>query len=229
MVTRGARAKRRVASIAVGSALALLAAGPTAARPEKQSEAIRYYRLGTVQFEQGKTLDAIESLKKAIHLDAKYDEAHYYLGYIYMQQSEPDRAVKELKKAIGINPYFTDAHNQLGIAYRDMAKYDRAMEEFQIALNDKAYRTPERIHLNIGYLYLKQEKYPEAIASFERAVSLNAQYARGMLGLATAYQASGKRDLAEKEFRRVIETAPDTPEAAQARQALDQKGGQAGS
>src|SRR2546428_172319 len=49
--------------------------------PDKRDEALRYYRLGQLQMEQGKTLKAIESVDKALKLDPENSEAHYLLGF----------------------------------------------------------------------------------------------------------------------------------------------------
>ena len=203
----------------------------TAARPRtaKRDEAQRHFRLARMQFEQGKTQESIESVRMALKLDPDLAEAHYYLGFIHYQQSEYKPAEKEFRKAIGLNPYYTDAHNHLGLVYRELEKYDRALEEFHTALNDKAYRSQEKIHFNIGHLYLARNMYPEAIASFQKAILLSPGYLRGILGLGTAYSRAGQQGLAEKELRKVVALGPDSPEAAEARQLLGLKVKQAGS
>lgn len=216
------------------SAVALVCAlGATGAwartNPERRDESLRYYRLSQVQLEQGKTLQAIESVDKALKLDPENAEAHYLLGFIHYQQSEYKEAEKEFKKALKLNPYYTDAHNHLGLVYRETKDYDKALSEFHAALNDKAYQSPERIHLNIGYLYLERGMYTEAIASFQKSVALSPGYLRGRLGLGTAYSKSGQKDLADKELRKVVALGPDSPEAAEARQLLERKVKQAGS
>jgi Tfp pilus assembly protein PilF len=198
-------------------------------RSSAEADAQRYYRLGQTQFEQGKTLQAIESLKKAIEMDPKLAEAQNYLGIVYLQQSDPSRAAKCLKKAVDINPYYTDAHNTLGVAYKELGKYDRARSEFETALKDKTYPTPEKIHLNMGHLYLTQGKYPEAIRSFEQALTIKPSYLRGILGLGLAYQKSGRAELATRKFQDVVRLGPESPEAAEARQLLIGQGKRDGS
>lgn len=189
-------------------------------RSEREAEAQRHYRLGQIQFEQGKTLQSIESLRKAVSLNPQLAEAHNYLGFVYLQQSRHKEALREFKQAVQINPYFTDAHNHLGLAYRELKDYDRALKAFETALNDRSYRSQEKIHLNIGHLYLARGMYAEAIGSFEKAVAINPQYLRGFLGLGTAYQRWGRVDLAERELRKVVALGPESPEAAEARQLL---------
>jgi type IV pilus biogenesis/stability protein PilW len=196
---------------------------------EKKDESQRYYRLSQVQFEQGKTMQALESMNKALKLDPHNAEAHYFLGFMRYQQSEYKPAEKEFRRAIKLNPYFTDAHNHLGLVYREMKEYDKALAEFDAALNDKSYKSQERIHFNIGHLYLARNMIPEAIASFQKAIALNPNYQRGFLGLGTAYSRAGQKDLAEKALRKVVALGPDSPEAVEARQLLDGKVKQAGS
>jgi Flp pilus assembly protein TadD len=207
-------------------ALAFLAAPfdlTARSKSERETEALRHYRFGQMQFEQGKTMPAIESLRKAVSLNPNLAEAHYYLGYVHLQQSQHKEALRGLKKAVRINPYYTDAHNLLGVAYRELKDYDRALEAFETALNDRSYKSQEKIHLNIGHLYLARGIFAEAIRSFEKAVAINPKYLRGFLGLGAAYQRWGRGDLAEQELRKVVALGPGSPEAAEARQLLAQQ------
>jgi type IV pilus assembly protein PilF len=224
------RAHRRASWLAASLGIALLAAPAWArSRSSIEADAQRYYRLGQTEFEQGKTQQAIESLKKAIGIDPKMAEAYNYLGVVYLAQSDPEQAAKYLRKAVDLNPFYTDAHNSLGVAYRKEKKFDRALGEFNAALKDKTYATPEKIHLNLGYLYLDQGKGTEAAASFQEALRTRPDYLLGMLGLGVAYQRLGQRDLAEQQFRKVVQLGPDSSEAAQARQLLGGKAKQEGS
>lgn len=211
--------------------LLLCPAVPSEARPRtaRQEESQRYLRLSRIQFEQGKTQEALEAVNSALKLDSANSEAHYFLGEIRYQLSEFKPAMKSFKKALQLNPYFTDAHNHLGLVYREIQEYDKALEEFHTALNDKSYRSPEKIHFNIGHLYLARKMYPEAIASFQKAIQVSPAYLRGILGLGTAYVRSGQKGLAEKELQKVVALDPDSPEAAEARQLLGLKVKQAGS
>jgi Tfp pilus assembly protein PilF len=210
--------------VATGLLAALSLAVPVAAaarsRAEKRDQAMRYYRLGQVQYEQGKTSPAIEAIEKALSIDPDFAEAHNYLGFIHLQQSELKEAERAFRRAVKIDPYFTDAWMNLGLAYRERQKFDQALDAFGRALNDKTYRSTEKIHFNVGHLHLARGDYPEAIRSFEQALQSNPKYLRGILGLAMAYDRSGRPDLAERELRRVLSLGPESPEAAEARQLL---------
>jgi type IV pilus biogenesis/stability protein PilW len=199
----------------------LLACASGGSRSKSTSDAQRYLRLGEVQFNQGKTLQAIESLKKAISLDPRQAEAEYLLGIVYLSASEYKSAQEHFKEAVRIDPYFTDAHNNLGVVYKEMKVYDRALDEFQTALKDKSYATPQKIYANMGHLYLAQGNSAEAMRSFQQAVAIKPDYLMGILGLGQAYQMSGRSDLAQKEFQRVVRLGPDSVEAGRARELLN--------
>jgi Tfp pilus assembly protein PilF len=216
-----------VVGVAALVAICLLVATvePVAAksRGEKRTEAQKYLRLGQINYDQGRTLEAIEALEKAIDIDPDLAEAHGYLGLIYLQQSDYKQARREFKKAIAINPYYTDGYNSLGIVYREQRKYDDAMAMFEKALQDKAYRTPERIHLNIASTHMAKGDPATAIPHFEKAVALNPTYTLAYLGLGKAYQQTGRKDLADRSLRKVVELAPGSQAATEARQILAQQ------
>jgi type IV pilus biogenesis/stability protein PilW len=194
-----------------------------------QDESGRLLRLGYVQLERGQTQQALDSAQQAVAKDKGNAEARNFLGLIYMSQSEFDRAAEQLREAVRINPYFTDAHNQLGVCYRETKQYDKAVKEFQTALNDKNFKTPEKIYLNLGNLYVDQGVMSEAVRSFQRAVEINPNYILGYLALGSAYQKTGKPEQAAGQFRKVMALAPDTPEAARAKQLLESGGARSGS
>jgi type IV pilus biogenesis/stability protein PilW len=192
----------------------------------ERNDAQRYLRLGRMQLEQAKTMQAIESLQKAIDLDPKLVEAYNLLGLVYLTNSEIDKAIGEFEEAVRVDPYFTDARNNLGIALRQDRQYDRAAEQFQAALKDGNYRSPEKIHLNVGYLYLDQGRHREAIDAFRRALEIDGEYLIALIGLGRAYAGAGRPDLAEEALAKVVLIAPDSPEAARARRMIAGQAGQ---
>ena len=198
-------------------------------RHAAQGESERYLRLGYVQLERGQTQEALASANMALQRDRKNADAQNFVGLIYMTQSDYPKAAEHLREAVRLNPFFTDAHNNLGAVYRELKQYDKSLAELQTALKDKTYQTPEKIQLNLGNLYVDQGVMSEAIRWYELAVSANPAYVRGHFALGAAYQKMGKGDLAAQQFRKVIELAPDTPEAARAKQELESGARRSGS
>jgi type IV pilus biogenesis/stability protein PilW len=220
----GIRVEKRCVSAAACVALLVLFMAQGCASQEKKSsaagDATRYLRLAYVQFERGQTSQALESAHEAVKRDPKSAEAHYFLGVIHTGLSEYPQAMSELKEAIALDPHYTDAHNNLGVVYVELKDYDKAMKEFQASLDDKTYRTPEKVHLNMGNMFVRQGVLSEALRSFQKAVEINPKYLMAYLGAGDVYKKMGKTDLAAQQFKKVIEMAPDSPEAGRARQGL---------
>jgi len=208
--------------------VAAISCASSGSKSAARSDSSRYLRLAYVQMERGETKEALESTRQALSKDPDSHEAHNFAGLIYLTLSEYKKAADHLREAVRLNPYFTDAHNNLGVAYRELKQYDKALKEFQAALNDKTYRTPEKVQLNLGNLYLDQGVMSEAVRCFERSVSINPDYLLGYIGLGTAYQRSGRADLATEQFRKVLSMAPDSPEAVRAKRLLESAGTRSG-
>lgn len=220
-------ATRMVPILALAAGLSGCASG--GGRDAAQGESERYLRLGYVQLERGQTQEALASANMAIQRDSKNADAQNFVGLIYMSQSDYPKAAEHLREAVRLNPFFTDAHNNLGAVYRELKEYDKSLAELQTALKDKNYQTPEKIELNLGNLYLDQGVMSEAVRWYELAVKANPGYVRGHFALGAAYQKMGKGDLAAQQFRKVIELAPDTPEAVRAKQELESGARRSGS
>lgn len=218
---RSVRLTTMVALILAVTALACMSGGSRGSH--RRSDAKRYLRYGRLMFDQGRTIEAIESIEKAIKSDPSMAESYSLLGVIHLQRRDYKKAKDQFKTALRIDPYYTSAHNHLGVAFRELGEYEKAEKEFQAALADPVYRTPEKIHLNLGYLYLELQQVERAIGSFEQAIVINPDYLRGILALGRAYRQSGQERLARDNFLKVVEMGPETVEGRRARQLLDGK------
>lgn len=73
----------------------------------------------------------------------------------------------------------------------------------------------------LGQVYLGLEEWALAQQAFERALSLDAQYAPAILHLGLVHLAQGNTALARTQFQKVIEIAPFSPSGEQARRYLE--------
>ncbi len=62
------------------------------------------------------------------------------------------------------------------------------------------------VHFSLGKLLLDERRYPEAVESFRRAVSLQPDYAAALVALGDALAGAGQRE----EARTVLQGARDT-------------------
>jgi Tfp pilus assembly protein PilF len=91
-------------------------------------------------------------------------------------------------------------------------------------LKSTADRNPSdpETRVQLGNLYFDAERYDEAARWYEAALKVDPKHSKTLLNIGIV-RAFGKQDLdgAEKAWQRVIDLAPDSPEAAVAKKGLD--------
>ncbi|MGR3311302.1 MAG: glycosyltransferase [Candidatus Brocadiales bacterium] len=93
-----------------------------------------HFMLGIIYEKQGKYMDAIKELKRAIEIDPKYAEAYNALGIVYSIQSRYQQAILAFKEAIRIKPDFVMAYKNLGVAYANHKEFTLAAQAFDAAI-----------------------------------------------------------------------------------------------
>lgn len=144
--------------------------------------------------------EAEDQLKQALEIDPKLWLAHNYLGIIYDYQKQPKAAVREFKSAIALKPGQGLLYNNLGVAYSLLGDYRQAADAFQQAVATgydgkesydnlalvlcqlgrykdalRAFKMTgdeAQAYNNLGYMYVVQKKYPQAVEALQKAVAL---------------------------------------------------------
>jgi cytochrome c-type biogenesis protein CcmH/NrfG len=109
---------------------------------------------------------------------------------------------------------------QLGNMYFDAGRFPEAAKWYEDALRIEPRNPDVSTDLGIAYYYTNQPD--KALAQFDRSLEVDPKHSKTLLNVGVV-RAFGKQDLAgaAKAWQRVIEVAPDSPEARAARQALD--------
>jgi len=151
---------------------------------------------------------------KAISLNKECAEAFRTLGDIYKGERKFEDALKSFEKAVGLYSK-QGAYDQsigcvqysIGKVYEELRRYDEALVRY-----NKAYQRLglPSIENKIARIYLNQEKYPEAIAIYEKMVKENPKDSVFHFGLADAYFKDGQTREAIKEYEKVLELEPGT-------------------
>jgi tetratricopeptide (TPR) repeat protein len=82
----------------------------------------------------GEKQAAIESFRKAIELDASYEEAYFNLGVLLADDGQNEEAEKLLRTATRLDPNFHKAHGRLGVLLQELGRYSEAEAEFRRAI-----------------------------------------------------------------------------------------------
>lgn len=179
----------------------------------------------------GGHFDEAETELRDLAKESPNDEiVNYYLGKVLIEKKQYAAAADALNKAMEASaaraeqpepPTPSDIRTQLGIAHMYDEKLDEAAKDFEAAAPDEQ-ENPDYL-LHYGMLLLKQNKSQDSAQKLQKAVDLdpNNAYAHYYLGLAE--NNLGRADLMLVNFRKFLELAPDTPEAARVRSLLNRR------
>ena len=125
-----------------------------------------------------------------------------------------------LQAAAGASPQDAGPRIELGNLYFDHERFREAAQWYEEALRVSPKNVNVSTDLGIAYYYMNRPD--AALAQFDRSLALDPRHTKTLLNVGIV-RAFGKQDLdgAAKAWRRVVELAPDSPEGARARQALE--------
>jgi transcriptional activator of cad operon len=142
----------------------------------------------------------------------------YMLARHHFMQStrkDNDRAIELLKQAVELDPDFSLAKIGLSYGYMNQYAFDgRSISEIardvEPLLADVARRAPDlpELHAARGALLGDQGRYPEALASFRKANTLNPNLYNVILGLGRLQLNAGKPREALRHFDQAVERDP---------------------
>jgi Tfp pilus assembly protein PilF len=142
--------------------------------PEAVRRAIELWQAGCRHQMAGDLERAIETYKRSIEVHPTA-EAHTFLGWTYSFQNRIDDATAECLKAIEIDPEFGNPYNDIGVYLMQQERFDEALPWLEKAKQAPRYEPRHFPYLNAGRIYLKQEKWWDALREFEAAVRLAPQ------------------------------------------------------
>ena len=176
-------------------------------RAVQASAAMVYARLAAESLPGNK---AIATLMQLDHrLPRKYF-THFYLGRLHLAGQRFAEAEQSLNLATTLDPPNEDLatiYTYLGICSKEQQDYSAALT----ALGRAARIDPERTDtLNLmGFCYFKLKEHAEAIACFEKVVSLNPGSAIDYANLAVNYRALNQREKAIEFYRLALALDPE--------------------
>jgi len=181
---------------------------------------ITQYDLGLVYMSRERYDQAIQHFERAVQLKPDYAPAMNSLGNAYAAQQDWDRAIEAYEKIIEDafygTPYF--ALSNLGLAYYHKKSFAQAEKYFLEALK----LSPDFVQAlgGLGMTYNAMGRYSEAVVRLSKAVKKDPKFAPLHLQLGKAYRGLNDKRSAQAEFQQVVQLAPDSPLALEARREL---------
>lgn len=121
------------------------------------------------------------------------------------QNKDYEGAAKDFKRAFGLSPYSDFAYEATkfgSMAYQALGETEKAIDAYQQAIS--VNQTDDRLHLELGNLLFGQERYGEAIDSYEEAVRAYDD-PTNRFSLGQAYITTGRYSDAENQFSKIIQ------------------------
>ncbi|MCH9649275.1 MAG: sulfatase-like hydrolase/transferase [Deltaproteobacteria bacterium] len=178
--------------------------------------------LGQLEGDRGRP-EAAEALFETVQQLAPDNlTASYLRAYSAAANGRPKDAIEQYRKVLELDPSHRDSQINLGIELAKTGDSEAARKHFQQALVIAPFSP--RAHYNLALLLLGKGLPREASTSFQNALRYRRPYPAARLGLATALLRSEDPESARQELEKLIEQAPRSPLAVQAKEMLGEIG-----
>lgn len=167
-----------------------------------------WFALGLAHFKQGKDLDAALAFGRAAALDPKFAPAYAYLGLLSVRKGALAEAEALYEKALQADSQLAVLHHLLAEALLQQSDADAARVESHLkraAQLDPTFVTPR---LSLAKLYIRVERWGDAVAELEKVTVLDPESADAYYQLGRAYarlKRTAESQAAIATFRRLSE------------------------
>ena len=171
-----------------------------------KNSAKAYFIKGFAFKETGDTMKALSSFQTSVEIEPDYYDSYIQLGNIQAARKN-SIAIQYYNNALRIQSSNTEAYYNRGLLYQNMGNLSKAIEDYKALLTiDPHY--PEA-HYNLGYIDLVYKKdYKSAINHFTDAIRYNDQYAEAYYNRGLAFEFSGNKQAAVKDYNEAIKIIP---------------------
>lgn len=184
-----------------------------------------HFILGYTRLLLGNGLDAVAAFRRSVEMDPDHAEAWNNLGLALLSINQVEEAEKAFNAALAISTYRTPEVAALNLAqlYMDSDRRGLALQYANLALElnwrfTKAYLLAAEIELSRG-------NAERAVALLSQGAEANLGDPRILLTLAEYLILAGQNDQALIWLDRLLDTAPDSPEAITAAEYKQSLGG----
>jgi TolB-like protein/class 3 adenylate cyclase/Flp pilus assembly protein TadD len=154
----------------------------------------------------GRPEEALRAVDQAMRLNPRYPPWYLFeVGFSYRLAGRYAEAIDATKEAISRGPNFLPSYVTLADSYlwQWVAQQSPAAQTLEpaVAVGQRALALNDSWHMNhlaLGYIYLYQQQYEQALAELERAVALGPTEARSYAALAEVLSRVGRSEDALK-------------------------------
>jgi tetratricopeptide (TPR) repeat protein len=167
--------------------------------------------------EQKQYGEAIAKYEEILAAEPTVYQIYYNIGIAQREMGEFDKAVASFQKILDQEANHTGALVGIGDAKAAQGKLDEAVVYFEKAIGQT---TDEVIPFNVAEIYFNQGNTAKAIEYYQTAATRKPDWPEPHLKMAYAHLNAGNMDAAIASFEKVVQMAPDSPQAQMAQSAL---------
>jgi tetratricopeptide (TPR) repeat protein len=183
-------------------------------------QAEQQYRQGREKLGQRNIDEAIAHLEKAVAISPAYVDAWNELGTIAYQTGQYELAEKHFRKALQHDPESFAPVVNLGGTLVSMGRFDDALPYNLKATQMRTDDALANSQTGMNYFYLSN--FPEALKYLTKAREIDpGHFSQPQIFLAEIYGHMGRPQQALGELRDYLKRHPDSPRAAEVRQAVE--------
>lgn len=195
-----------------GAALLLvLGSGLQAQDPPPASTAADFlFQTGVSALSAGKYHEAEINFRRLIELEPASSRGILGLAQVYLAQKKQDEALRLLQAESEKAPRNVELHFAIGNLALQSAKFDLAIAEFHHVLDasDRNSNAAAQLYFLLGEAHRRKGDIDASVALYQQAQKLLPGNLPITNALAFVLDATGKRQAAEAEYRKIIEADP---------------------
>lgn len=161
--------------------------------------------------------EAIAKFEEILVARPSLYQVHEFIGVAYREMGDYDAALAEFEKVLAEDPGAATTLISVGDVLVSQQKLDEAVEYFEKAVGET---TDAVVPFNVAEIYFDQGNAAKAIEYYQIAAEYKPEWADPPLKMGYAYLNTGDLDGAKSSFQKVVEVAPDSPQAQMAQAAL---------
>jgi Flp pilus assembly protein TadD len=160
----------------------------------------------------GDLMSADQLLTRSVAANPSDAEAWYYLGRTKYTENRFEEAVHAFQQCLALEPRNVRAQDNLGLSYAGLGRADDATAAYEAAIAWQAQRTDLDAgpFLNLGTLFVEQNRPRDAVPPLLRAIEIAPGDARAHEQLGKAYGHLDESSRAQSELEIAVRLDPES-------------------
>ena len=177
-----------------------------------RTRAKAHTELGSLYFQNGNLIVALEELTLAAAIDPEYATAFSTRGLVLYHVREFESAEKDFRRALSLEGRNPEINNNYGWFLCQTGKARESITYFERAFQNPMYQTPGVAYMNAGACYIKLGELDRAEDALRKSLQLSPEDPQVLFHLAHVYYKRGNSDAAKKHLTDAVRQMDPGPE-----------------